>query len=60
MMVGVNEEDFPTWQGLETDCGDMKPNGTSEQEGGPKGQAAAIPGLEIGRRDPPRRYINVT
>ena len=53
MMVGVYEEDFPTWQGLETDYGYREPGRASEQQGGPKGQAAAILGLEIGRRDPP-------
>jgi len=52
-MVGVYEEDFPTWKSPVTDNGYMKPGVASEERGGPKGQAATNPGLEIGRRDPP-------
>ena len=52
MMVGVDEEDFPTWQGLETDCGYMKPDGASEQIG-PEGIGGSYPGSRDREAGPP-------
>jgi len=52
-VVGVNEEEFPTWEGPVTDSGYNTP-APLPSIGGPKGIAGAILSIEIGKRGPPR------